>query len=179
MRTGVNDMSEVILECPDLHERTYKTEGADYTQKCGGWLDPDTGQVYAIANWGSDRYWKNTTVNMYDSSTGMRSSKRVWFHGFSEQMGWYFEKKGIDVNTLDAITFIWSGACQLSYTLQDGPQKHKHVSESLPAMIPREMMYGVEIVENHGNIGELSKNVTTVTPVDVQTDTEWVVAEVV
>ena len=39
------------MECPDLHERTYKSEGHDYTQKCGGWLDPDTGQVYAIANW--------------------------------------------------------------------------------------------------------------------------------
>lgn len=67
----------------------------------------------------------------------------------------------------------------MSYTLMDGPQKHKHVSESLPAMIPREMMYGVEIVENHGNIGELMKVVTIETPVEVQTETEWVVAEVV
>tara|TARA_Y100000361_G_scaffold37240_1_gene31864 strand:+ start:182 stop:700 length:519 start_codon:yes stop_codon:yes gene_type:complete len=172
-------MSSIILECPDLHERTYKSEGADYTQKCGGWLDPDTGQVYAIANWGSDRYWKNIEVNIYDSSTGMRSSKPVWKHGFGEQMAWYFEQKGIDMNALEAITFIWSGACQLSYTLMDGPQKHKHVSESLPAMIPREMMYGVEIVENHGNIAELMNVVTTETPVEVQTETEWVVAEVV
>lgn len=172
-------MSEVILECPDLHERTYKSEGHDYTQKCGGWLDPDTGQVYAIANWGSDRYWKNTEVNIYDSSTGMRSTKPVWKHGFGEQMAWYFEQKGIDMNALEAITFIWSGACGLSYTLMDGPQKHKHVSESLPAMIPREMMYGVEITVNHGNIGELMNTVTTETPVEVQTETEWVVAEVV
>ena len=172
-------MSAIILECPDLVERTYKTEGADYTQRCGGWLDPDTGQVYAIANWGSDRYWKNTTVNIYDSSTGMRSTRDIWRHGFHEQMAWYFEQKGIDMNALEAITFIWSGACQLSYTLEDGPQKHKHVSESLPAMIPREMMYGVEIFHNHGNIGELSSAESEEVPVEVQTDTEWIVAEVV
>ena len=71
-------------------------------------------------------------------------------------MKWWFAKNDIDVNKLEAITFTWRGRVGPSYNIVEGPMEGKHVSESLPAVIPREMMYGINMddTRNLGNIGD-------------------------
>ena len=158
-------MSEAMeLECPDGVKRTFRITGQDYSQDCGGWLDPETGQIYAIANWGSERYWKEKRYYTYvhigltedGKPVGTRSKSQHLQHGYDEQMNWWFAKNDIDVNKLEAITFTWRGRVGPSYNIVEGPMEGKHVSESLPAVIPREMMYGINMddTRNLGNIGD-------------------------
>jgi len=176
----MSEENKMELECPDGVKRMFRTSGQDYSQKCGGWEDPETGVVYAIANWGSDRYWKSSAYFTFTlvSDTGASEEGRPvgerhkveqFTHGYNEQMTWWFNENDIDVNALRAITFIWRGRVGPSYNLAAGPQKGKHVSESLPAIIPREMMYGIDSsdVTNHGLIGTLNNSTPVVEEVEL------------
>lgn len=162
----------VDFECPDGEKRSFKCGGTGYNQSCGGWEHTETGQIYAIANYGSERHWSkssshNITMQQIAQSisgtqvdnvnTGGKCNKfevnkmtSKPIHGYQLQMMWYFEQKDIDVNKLIPIRFTWKHDVGPSYNLVKGPQAGKHVSESLPACIPRGMYEGIhdkEVIE--------------------------------
>jgi len=156
----------VHFECPDGEKRSFKCGGTGYSQSCGGWEHTETGQIYAIANYGSDRHWStsnahNITMQQIaqsvlgtpedNTNTGGKCNKfevnkmtSKPTHGYQLQMMWYFKQKDIDVNKLIPIRFTWKHDVGPSYNLVRGPQLSKHVSESLPACIPRGMYGGIQ-----------------------------------
>lgn len=157
-RKSMNEETSIVCECPDGKSRKYRVNGQDYSQKCGGWKDPETGQIYAIANWGSARHWQTKTYRTFtptEGRKGVETKTTDFTHGYEKQMAWWFAENDIDISSLHAITFTWVGRCGPSYNLAAGPMEGQHVSESLPAMIPREMMVSVIDEVDHGLIMSL------------------------
>lgn len=117
--------------------------GQGYNQECGGWENIETGEIYAIANWGNKRHW-NRNVSKYVDSHNMVITTTSWIHGFQSQMIWWFNENDIDTSKLTPIRFRWSGApVGNDYTLEAGPMEGIRVRESLPCTITRPFMHAV------------------------------------
>jgi hypothetical protein len=167
---------DVGFECPDGTVRIFHCGGSGYGQQCGGWEHEETGQVFAIANWG-DRKWNYKDIEYLKLSNAMKpiatqlkyetegDNLKVYTtvesglcdHPYGEQMLWWFKQKDIDVSKLKPITFNWEHDVGSSYTLINGPQAGKRVQESIPACIPRGMFYGItnkEYLEYDWNLKE-------------------------
>ena len=138
----------VQFECPDGVLREFVCGEGTYNQTCGGWEHTETGQIFAINNYGNSSsngcdflelesdYITLDNLESRSESITMTTSK-VIKHPFSEQMEWYFNNKDIDKTKLVPIRFNWTGSIPSSYWLQCGPQKGVRVTEPLPACIPR------------------------------------------
>jgi len=161
---------KVGFECPDGKVRLFYCGGSGYGQRCGGWEHEETGQLFAIANWG-DRKWNKDTVEYLQLSSAMKpettdgdilkvyttTESGLCNHPYGEQMLWWFKQKDIDVSKLKPISFTWEHNVGVSYTLENGPQKDKAVKEPIPACIPRGMFYGVtnkKYLENDWDLKE-------------------------
>ena len=155
------------FECPDGVMRSFYCGGTGYGQKCGGWEHTETGQIFAVANWG-DRNWQSTRTSHVTVSDLLNKTKEVdedsdWdvvntyttqsklIHPYTEQMLWYFNAKDIDISKLVPIQFTWRHNVGSSYNLEAGPQRLKRVAEPIPACIPRGMFYGVQEKKYLGN----------------------------
>ena len=143
---------EVLFECPDGVQRVFVCGEGTYNQTCGGWEHTETGQIFAINNYGNSHAngcdflelesdyitldnLESRSLLTEKSITTTRS--KVIKHPFSKQMEWYFNNKDIDKTKLVPIRFNWTGHIPSSYYLQCGPQKGVRVTEPLPACIPR------------------------------------------
>tara|TARA_R100000458_G_scaffold41698_1_gene39410 strand:- start:1921 stop:2646 length:726 start_codon:yes stop_codon:yes gene_type:complete len=141
---------QIECERPDKQMMEYSSgysgSGKGYNQSCGGWEHTETGVIYAIANWGSSRFWKKKDTSHIDGSVypPMVREETNIRHGYHAQMMWWFNEKDIDVTKLVPIIFRWHDApVGKSYVLQAGPMEGHRVEESLPAEIPRAMMHAV------------------------------------
>ena len=138
------------IECQRADGTTaeYRTgwngSGKGYNQACGGWENLDTGEIYAIANWGNKRHWEVKTIRYVDVNNNVVTS--VSFrHGWQAQMEWWFNENDVDMSKLVPIKFRWKDApVGSNYELTEGPQKGEYVSESLPVEITRPFMHAVK-----------------------------------
>tara|TARA_R110000824_G_scaffold12500_3_gene55013 strand:- start:2611 stop:3249 length:639 start_codon:yes stop_codon:yes gene_type:complete len=144
---------EVLFECPDGVQRLFVCGKGDYNQTCGGWEHTETGQIFAINNYGHSNangcdfvalesvYITLDNLESHSDDDSQESitmtASEVIKHPFSEQMEWYFNNKDVDKTKLVPIRFNWTGSVPSSYWLQCGPQKGVRVAEPLPACIPR------------------------------------------
>ena len=100
----MNEETSIVCECPDGKSRKYRVNGQDYSQKCGGWKDPETGQIYAIANWGSARHWQTKTYRTFtptEGRKGVETQTTDFTHGYEKQMAWWFAENDIDISEVD------------------------------------------------------------------------------
>jgi len=150
--------------------------GLGYNQECGGWENVETGEIYAIANWGSHRHWNKKTTK-YVNSHNMVITSTKWVHGFQSQMIWWFNENDIDTSKLTPIKFRWSGApVGDDYILEAGPAEGQRVSESLPCTITRPFMHAVRskaYATPSGNWSETNEGVLPWVEGDGQTMEEF------
>jgi len=159
------ELNDYDLECMDGVVRTFKlcsvvNDYHGYNQECGGMRNTKTGEVYGLINYGSGRYWVNEGVEYtYDTSTTPPLVTRAGTttHGYLETYLWWLKKKNIPLADVEAVTFRWDG-CPVgdTFKLEDGPQKGSHISETLPAIIPRLAMHAVQGLEVVCKMNELS-----------------------
>ena len=159
------EITKYELECMDGVEREFSlcsvvNDRYGYNQSCGGMRNTKTGEVYALINYGSGRFWEqNGVVFSYDASTTPPLVTRTGTttHGYLDTYLWWLSKKNIPLTDVEAVKFRWEG-CPVgaSFRLEDGPQKNTYISESLPAIIPRNAMHAVRDIEVVCKMNELS-----------------------
>lgn len=150
----INEDGYIMCEVIGREEPvSFNTNQSGYNQACGGWRCKNTGHIYAVANWGSNRSWAtNIASTEYNINKMEVITKKGLVHRYDAQMNWWFKQKNIDTSAMEAINFRWSG-CGVgnSYTINQGPQSLDTVSESLPAQIPRALHNCVEHIEVIGD----------------------------
>jgi len=143
----------------------YSGSGMGYNQSCGGWENLETGQIYAIANWGNKRHWEVNSISHVDESNNVTTNTSLR-HGWQAQMEWWFNENDVDVTKLVPIKFSWKDApVGQSYTIEEGPQQGHNVPESLPCEITRPFMHAVKHKMYYGENGKLHEG--------VQGDVNW------
>lgn len=159
------ELTKYELECMDGVEREFSlcsvtNDRHGYNQSCGGMRNTKTGEVYGLINYGNGTHWEqNGVVYTYDTNTTPPLVTRVGIttHGYLETYLWWLNKENINISDVEAVKFRWEG-CPVgrSFTLEDGPQKGRVISESLPAIIPRHAMHAVRDIEVLCKMNELS-----------------------